>query len=191
MVEAPAPLGAELHHRADVVLRHDHLRADVRLLHLLDLARHLGRVVHLEPVAVLLLDVVGDVRRRDEQVEVELALEPLADDLHVQQPEEAAAEAEAERLRRLRLVEQRRVVELELLERVAQLRVVVGVGREEAREDHRLDVLVARQRRSRRRPCGVVSVSPTRRRETSFRPGDDVADLARLERVDRDALAAP
>ena len=29
--------------------------------------------------------------------EVVLALEPLADDLHVQQPEEAAAEAEAER----------------------------------------------------------------------------------------------
>ena len=118
MVEATALLGAELHHRADVVLRHDHLGADVRLLHLLDLARHLGRVVHFEPLAVLLLDV-GDVRRGDEQVEVELALEPLADDLHVQEAEEAAAEPEAERLRRLGLVEQRRVVELEPLERVA------------------------------------------------------------------------
>ena len=94
----------------------------------------------------LVVHPVGDVRRGDEQVEVELALEPLADDLHVQQAEEAAAEAEAERLRRLRLVEERRVVQLQLLERVAQLGVLVGVRREEAGEDHRLDVLVAGQR---------------------------------------------
>ena len=92
------------------------------------------------------VDAVGDVRRGDEQVEVELALEPLADDLHVQQAEEAAAEAEAERLRRLGLVEERGVVQLQPLERVAELGVVVGVGREEPGEDHRLDVLVAGQR---------------------------------------------
>ena len=89
---------------------------------------------------------VGDVRRGHEQVEVELALEPLADDLHVQQPEEAAAEPEAERLRGLGLVEERGVVQLQLLERVAQLGVVVGVRREEPGEHHRLDLLVARQR---------------------------------------------
>ena len=70
---------------------------------------------------------VVDVRRGHDQVEVEFALEPLADDLHVQQPEEAAAEAEAERARRLGLVEERRVVELQPLERVAQLGVLVGV----------------------------------------------------------------
>ena len=49
-------------------------------------------------LAVALEHAVRDVRSGDEQVEVELALEPLADDLHVQQAEEAAAEAEAERL---------------------------------------------------------------------------------------------
>ena len=89
---------------------------------------------------------VGDVRRRHEQVEVVLALEPLAHDVHVQQAEEPAPEAEAERARRLRLVAQRGVVQLQLLERVAQLRVLVGVGREEAGEHHRLHVLVAGQR---------------------------------------------
>ena len=41
---------------------------------------------------------IGDVGRGDEQVEVELALEALAHDLHVQEAEEAAAEPEAERL---------------------------------------------------------------------------------------------
>ena len=85
-----------------------------------------------------------------EQVEVELALEPLLDDLHVQEPEEAAAEAEAERGRGLRLVEEGRVVEPQLLERVAQLRVLVGVHRVEPREHHRLDLLEAGQRLRRR-----------------------------------------
>ena len=150
VVEAPAPLVRELHDRADVVLRDDHRRLDVRLLDLLELARHLGRVVHLDLLARARRRAVGDVRRGDEEVEVELALEPLADDLHVQEAEEAAAEAEAERLRRLGLVRERAVVELQPLERVAQLRVVVGVGREDPGEDHRLHVLVARAAARRR-----------------------------------------
>ena len=170
LAERAAALVVELHHRADVLLRDDDRRGDVRLLDLLDLARELGGVVHLDPAAVLLLHAVRDVRRGHEQIEVELALEPLADDLHVQQAEEAAAEAEAERVRRLGLVDERRVVELEPLERVAELRVVVGVGREEPGEDHRLDVLVAGQRPRRRAARTEVSVSPTRSRETSFSP---------------------
>src|SRR5215472_13861269 len=43
-------------------------------------------------------------RRGDDQREVELALQPLLHDLHVQHAEEPAAEAVAERERRLRLV---------------------------------------------------------------------------------------
>ena len=146
MVEAAAAVVVQLHHGADELLRDDDRRLDVRLLDLLERVGQVGRRVHLDPLAVHRPHAVGDVRRGDDQVEVELALEPLAHDLHVQQPEEAAAEAEAERLRRLGLVEQRRVVQLQLLERVAQLGVVVGVGREEPGEHHRLDVLVAGQR---------------------------------------------
>ena len=76
---------------------------------------------------------VQHARRGRDQVHVELALEPLLDDLHVQQAEEAAAEAEAERGRGLRLEEERRVVQPQLLERVAQLRVLVAFDRIEAR----------------------------------------------------------
>ena len=54
--------------------------------------------------AVGVVDVVLHVRHRRDQIEVELALQPLLHDLHVQQAEEAAAEAEAERGGRLRLV---------------------------------------------------------------------------------------
>ncbi len=146
MVEAAAPLVRELHDGADVVLRDDHRRLHVRLLDLLELPRHFRRVVHLDLLARPRRRPVRDVRSGDEEIEVELALEPLAHDLHVQEAEEAAAEAEPERLRRLRLVRERAVVQLQALKRVAQLRVVVGVGREDAGEDHRLHVLVAGER---------------------------------------------
>ncbi len=48
--------------------------------------------------AVALHDLVDHGRRGRDQVLVELALQPLLHDLHVQQAEEAAAKAEAERL---------------------------------------------------------------------------------------------
>ena len=82
--ERTAAVVVQLHHGSDVLLRDDDRRGHVRLLDLLDLARELGGVVHLDPAAVLLLHAVRDVRRGHEQVEVELALEPLADDLHVE-----------------------------------------------------------------------------------------------------------
>ena len=88
--------------------------------------------------------------RGGDEAEVELALEPLADDLHVQQPEEPAAEAEAERARRLRLVGERRVVEPQLLERLAQVGELVAVDRVEAAEHHRLRIAVALERVRRR-----------------------------------------
>ena len=92
-------------------------------------------------------------------------------------PEEAAAEAEAERVGGLRLPRQRGVVERQLLQRVAQVGVVVGVDREQPAEDHRLDLAVAGQRlASPSRRAGapararVVSVSPTRSCVTSLSP---------------------
>ncbi len=121
--------------------------------------------------------LVGDVGRGDQQVEVVLPLQPLAHDVHVQQAEEAAAEAEPERLRRLRLVRERGVVQLQLLQRVAQLRVLVGVGREQPGEHHRLDVLVARQRL---RGARLLQRQRVAHRQLGdvLEPGHDVAHLA-------------
>ena len=83
-------------------------------------------------------------------------------------PEEAAAEAEAERGRVLGLEGERGVVQAQLLHRVAQVRVLVGVGREEAGEDHRLGLGEAR------------SGSAVGRRDL----GDRVADARRVEVLD-------
>ena len=52
--------------------------------------------------------VVLDVGGRREQLEVVLALQTLAHDVHVQQTEEAAAKAETEGVRRLRHVAEAR-----------------------------------------------------------------------------------
>ena len=87
-----------------------------------------------------------DVGRRRDQLEVELALEPLLHDVHVQQPEEPAAEPEPERLRGLGLVAERRVRQLQPVERLAELRVVAALVREQARPHHRLRLPVAGER---------------------------------------------
>ena len=145
--------------------------------------RHRRRVVDDLDAAVDQLELVLDVRRGGDQREVVLTLEPLADDLHVQQAEEPAAEPEAERARRLGLVGERRVVEPQLLERLAQLGVLVAVDRIETAEHHRLRVAVPRQRLGRMRDggdgltdAGLADVLDA---------GDEVADLAGAERGDR------
>ena len=77
--------------------------------------------------------MVLDGRDRRDEVEIEFPLQPLLHDLHVEQAEEAAAEAEAERGRGLRLVVQGGIVELQPFERVAERLVLLGVGRIDAR----------------------------------------------------------
>ena len=145
---------------------------------------HLGRAVDLDPLAADHLDEVADVGGRRQQLEVVLALEPLAHDLHVEEPEEAAAEAEAERLRVLRLVGERRVVERQLVERVAEVLEAVGVDREEAAEDHRLDLAIALERAGRGPLRGGQRVADPQLRHV-LDPCDHVSHLARLHPCDR------
>src|SRR3546814_12354759 len=85
-------------------------------------------------------------RRGADQVEVVLALQALLHDLHVQHAQEAAAEAEAHRLRALRLEAQRGIVQAQLVQRLAQVRVVVRIDREQAGEHARLPLLESGQR---------------------------------------------
>ena len=102
--------------------RQDHRRDD-RLLDLCDVALgQLRGAVDFEHLSVGRGHAVQHARRGRHEIHVELALEPLLDDLHVQEAEKAAAEPEPERDGRLRLEEERRVVQPQLLERLAQLR---------------------------------------------------------------------
>ena len=94
-----APVLAELEHGAEILVRRQDRRLDPRLLDFQDLHRvgHVDRIVNLDLAAVAQLHLVDHRRRGRDQVEIELALQPLLDDFQVQQAEEAAAEAEAER----------------------------------------------------------------------------------------------
>ena len=148
VLELAAAVLAHGHDVADEVLRRDDGDLDIRFLGVLDRAGVgvVVGVIDLDERAVGLIDVVDDARERRHEVEIELALEPLLNDLHVQHPEKAAAEAETQRHGRLRLEGERGIVELELFERVAQVGVLAAVLSIDAAVDHRLRGSVARQR---------------------------------------------
>src|SRR6185437_8137397 len=108
--------------------------------------RHERRILDQLHRAVGLEYAVLDARNGSDEIEIELALEPLLHDLHVQQSEKSAAKAEAERGGSFRLIVERRVVELQLVQRVAQVLVLRRVGWIDTGEHHRVDVLIPWQR---------------------------------------------
>ena len=149
----------------------------------------IARILEQQHVTVGPIDVVLHRGDRGDEAQVELALQPLLDDLHVQQTEKAAAETEPERGGRLGLVVEAGVVEHQLLERVAQPLILVRVGRIDAGEHHRLDVAVAGQQRGRAVVRVEDGVAHPRVADTA-QAGDHVAHLAGLE-LGRRMLAQP
>ena len=127
-----------------------------------------GRVVYHLHGAVGQGQTIADAGRGGDEVEVELALQTLGDDLHVEQTEEAAAEAKAQRGTGFQLKGQGGVVELQLFQRVLQIGVLCAVGGVDAAEDHGLDLTVAGQSLG----GGVI------------RQGDGVADAGVLHGLD-------
>ena len=125
-----------------------------------------------------------------------LAFEALLDDVHVQQPEETASESEAQRLRDFRFVVKRGVVEVQLLERVAQGFVLVRLDRIQAGEHLRLDFFETRQGLA-GRLIGVRERVAHLRRAQFLDAGDDESNFAgrqfvpdlSLRREDSDLLA--
>ena len=102
-------------------------------------------VVHPNHLAVGLGHLVDDRGQGGHQVQVKLPLQPLLDDLHVEHPQKAASEAEAQGHGGLRLKGQRRVVQLQLLQSVPQVGVFAAVLGVDAAIDHGLGGSIARQ----------------------------------------------
>ena len=159
--------------------RHQDIGGDDRLAQFRDpvLRRQFGRVVDVDHGAVRQQHLVDDRRRAGDQVEVVFALEPLLHDIHVQQPQETAAKPEAERSGHFGFEMQRRVVQFQLLERVAKLLVVVRTHRKQPREHPRLNLLESGQRLLGR--IGLEGDGVAHRRAVDFLDArDDEADLA-------------
>ena len=156
-------------------------RGDDRLVDLGDLALgELRGVVDADLGAVLGDHRVDDVGGRGDQVEAELALEALADDLQVQQAQEAAAEPESEGGGGLRFEGEGGVVELEALQGVAQVREVRAVHRVDAGEHHGVGVAVAVERLLGAFDGRGDGVAHPRLAHV-LHTGDQVADLARAD----------
>ena len=145
---------------------------------------HVGGVVqrHRNPIAAV--HAIDDAGRGGDEVEVELAAQPLQDDFEVQQAKEAAAVAEPDGGRGLGLMGEARVVEAELAETIAQPPEIVGIGRKQAAEDHRLAGFEAGQRLRGGAPVlgdGIADAGLGH----LFDAGGKEADLARAQGLDR------
>ena len=184
IVHAPhgaAPFLAQLHDGPRELGGCQNRRVHDGLAHLGDLALgELARVVDAHLRSVLRNNAVNDVGRRGNQVEVELSFEPLANDLQVQQTQEATPEAEAEGGAGFRFKRQGRVVELEAFEGVAQVGKVRAVNRVDAGEDHRVGVSVASQRLGRAAHLAGHGVANSRLAHV-LHARDQVPDLARAD----------
>src|SRR5688572_17381534 len=181
LLDAAAVL-AELEDRAEIFVGDVDGRLDPGLVDELDQVRigPVGRVVDLAQAAAGGADVIDDARRGGDQVEIIFAGQPLLDDLEMEQAEEAAAEAEAQSRAGLHLEREGRVVEAQLVQRVAQLLELGGVGREQAAEHDRLDLLEAGQRLG-RRLAGVGDGVADAGLGDVLDLGGDEADLAGAE----------
>ncbi len=107
--------------------------------------RHIGGVVHLDHFPVGLVDAIDHGRGGSDHVEIELAVEALLNDFHMQQAEEAAAETVAECCRGFGLVMEAGIVEAEFAKAVAQMLELGAVSREQGAEDDRNGRLEAGQ----------------------------------------------
>src|SRR5262245_30714437 len=146
--EDATAIGAHLHQVAHILGRNQEADLYEWLTELLDLAgvRYVLWTVNDYGLRVLLENLVSHVRRRLHQVDVAVALQPLLDDLAVQHSEKPAAEAEAQALAVLRLVNEARVIQPQLPQCLAQGLEFVVVDRIKAAINHRLRFDVARQR---------------------------------------------
>ena len=147
LIDSP-PLLAQIHDRSDVFRRHHDLCLHHRLFHIIDLRRirHISRVGQVDHLSVRLMDLIDNARRRCDKVEIVLSLQSLLDDLQMEESEESTAEPESQRDRSLCLKLKRRVVELQLLQGIPQIRILCTVGRIESAVDHRVDLFISRQR---------------------------------------------
>ena len=120
-----------------------------KIVNLVD-RRQFARVFHAHDFAVGHQHLIDHARCRRNEVHVVFALETLLHNVHVQQSEEARAEAEAQGLRDFRLKLKRRIVELQLQKRFAQRVVLIGLHRIQTGKHLGLDFLkTGKRRRSR------------------------------------------
>ncbi len=141
-------------------------------------------IIHHDGTAVCEDDFIDDRWQRCDQLKIKFAFKPFLYDLHMQHAEKAASEPETERNGAFRLIRKGSVVQLELVERIAQIRVFGAIFRIYAAVNHRSCRAIPGQslRSGVKRVCnrvadaGILDVFDARRK---------VADIARPKLVAR------
>src|ERR1700722_18128510 len=98
-----------------------------------------GGAVDLHDLAVDAGDAITHAWRGGDEIQAKFALEALLHDFHVQEAEETTAETKSKSDGIFRLVEKRRIVQLQFTESVAQRFVLVGEDGEHPGKNHGLD----------------------------------------------------
>ena len=148
VLEFAPPLLAQVHDISHILLGRDQADLGVGLFRQLNL--HGVRVVQggvdHQGLAVCLGHPVDNVGSRGNEVQIVFPLQALLDDFHVQKPQKAAAEAEAQGNGAFQLIAHGGVVEFQLFQGVPQVLVLGAVGGIDSGEYHGLNRTVAGQR---------------------------------------------
>ena len=147
MLEDAPVILAQLHDGSHEVRRGHDAGLDHGLLHVVDLGgvREAGGVVDDHGLAGHHLHPIDHGGAGGDEIEIEFPLQSLRDDLHVQKPQKAAAEAVPEGRAGLFLEGQGGVVQLQLFQGLHQVPVVGAVGGIDAAKDHGVHLHVAGQ----------------------------------------------
>src|SRR5262249_52785496 len=143
----PALTGDQLNNWTNVLLWSYHFAADPRLPNLLNIGRigQISRALDIQFVAVIQRNLIARRWIGNNQLQIIFTLQPLANDIHVQQPEEADAYTKAEHWRILGRELQSRVAETKLFNRILELLVMLVALREKTGVDKGFDILITRE----------------------------------------------
>ena len=103
---------AQLHNRTNIIFRYNNGSIYIRLFYMVDNRRvwEIRRIIYHFHVTVSTEYFVNNVRRRSNQAQIIFALQSFLNNVHMQQSQEAAAEAKAQRNGCFRLKYQRSIV---------------------------------------------------------------------------------
>src|SRR6202011_4853364 len=102
--------------------------------------------MQFQHIPAALKNPIDDGRRGRDEIEIELALQPLLNDFEMQEPQKPAAETKAKRRRTFHLVGKARVVKTKPSHCRAKITEVRRIDRKQPAENHRLRRLKAGQR---------------------------------------------
>ena len=185
-----APLLAQIHDCADILGSHHDFCFYHGFLHIFDLrrVRHICRIGQVLHFPVCLVHLVNNAGGCGNQVQIVFPLQTLLYNLQMEKAQKAAPESKSQSRGSLGLKLKRRVVKLQFLQSISQIRVFCPVCRIKAAVYHRIYFLISGQRFR----TGVGCISNCIAHPGFFyifQAGSDIAYHSRFQFITRDKLS--